>query len=127
MGLLALTPTARWRGEDAELLHQAEHVGFDPPVNYLAIHNAVDISAGHGRCRPRRWDTLEHTGVLGLIGIVDDHHLAFCDEELGRDLEIEGSEVGAEQLLERLAASDWTWGTDDVADVVRGAKFVDEV
>jgi len=65
--------------------------------------------------------------VLDPIGIVDDHHVALRDEELGRHLDVESGQVGGEQLLECLAASDWCRDTTVMADVVGGVKFIDDV
>jgi hypothetical protein len=36
----------RWRRDNAELLHQAEHVRFSPLFYNLAVYNAIDVSAG---------------------------------------------------------------------------------
>lgn len=41
-----LTSIVLWRGEDAELLHEAEQVPFGPLFHNLTVHNAVDVSAG---------------------------------------------------------------------------------
>src|SRR6266540_5599627 len=49
------------------------------------------------------------------------------DEEFWRVINIEGGEVGGNQLLERLAALDWSRDTTDTADVVRTAQFIDDV
>jgi hypothetical protein len=66
-----LTSPVPWRGQEAELLHQAKHVNFDPLLHDLAVHNPVDVNAGKGRFLPRWGDPLKHPYVLGPIGIVD--------------------------------------------------------
>jgi hypothetical protein len=88
-----------WRGQEAELLHQAKHVNFNPLLHDLAVHNPVDVNAGKGRFLPRWWDPLKLPFVLGPIGIVDGHHVALRDEELGGVLDIEGGEVDGEEVL----------------------------
>ena len=82
------------------MLHKAGEVSFEPLLHDLAVHDPVDVNASSGRFLSRRQDPLKLTYVLDPIGIVDDHHVALRDEELARVLDIEGGEVGGEQLLE---------------------------
>src|SRR6266498_203902 len=42
-------------------------------------------------------------------------------------MDVKGGEVYGQQLFECLAASDGSRGTNDMADVVRGVKFIDDV
>src|SRR6266511_4354996 len=104
-------PSLPWRGEYAELLHEPKQVTFDPLFHDLAVGDPVDVGAGNARLLPCCWNTLERTGVLEPIGIVDDHHVVLRHEEFGRVVDIESSEVGGDQLLECLAASDWSRDT----------------
>src|SRR5260370_25735741 len=120
-----LSSTVSWRGEDAQLLHEAREVRFEPLFHNLAVHNPVDVRAGSGRFVPRRRDPLKRTGVLDPVGIVDDHHFALRDAELGRDMDVEGRQVGGEELFECLAASDWPRDdTTVMADKVRGMQLI---
>jgi hypothetical protein len=70
------------RGQDAELLREAQHVSFDQLFHNLATHHPVDVGAGSGRFFPGRGDTLEGTGVLEPKRIVDSYHVALCNEKL---------------------------------------------
>ena len=52
------------RGQDAELLHHAGEVRFEPLFHNFAVRNPVDVGAGRGHFLPRRGDALKRTGVL---------------------------------------------------------------
>src|SRR6266702_5286316 len=115
------------RGDDAELLHKAKQVTLDPLFRDLAGGDPVDVSAGNAGLLPRGRDALELAFMLEPIGIVDDDHVVLRYQEFGRVVDIEGSEVSGDQLLECLASADWSRDTTDTADVVRTAEFIDDV
>ena len=117
----------RWHGEEAESLQGASSVSLEPLFHDLAVHDVVDVNTGKGRFLLRRRDALKLTGVLSPIGIVDGHPIALRDEELARVTHIESGEVGGERLLQCLAALFGSGEPSDMADVVRGAKFVDDI
>ena len=77
-----------WGGPDAELLHQAGQVSFEPLFHNLAAGDPVDVGAGQGPLLACRGYPPKLTGVPDPIGIADDHHVAFRDEELGRHMSI---------------------------------------
>jgi hypothetical protein len=81
---------------------RTEQVCFDPLFHNLTVHNPVDVSASHGRFLPRRWDPLKRTYMLEPKGVVDSHHVALRDQELGGDMDVEGGEVGGDLLFECL-------------------------
>ncbi len=109
------------------MLHEAKQVTFDPLFHNLAVGDPVDVGTGDAGLLPCCWDALELAFVLEAIGIVDDHHVVLRHEEFGRVIDIEGGEVGGDQLPECLAAPDWSRDTTDTADVVRAAKLIDDV
>src|SRR5215467_9940495 len=96
-----------WRREEAELPHEAEHVSFGPLFYNLAVHNSVDVRAGHTRFVPRRRDPLKCSDVLDARGLAIYHEVAFGDEEvrLRRRADIEGRPVAGKQVFERLTAA----------------------
>src|SRR5215831_14735523 len=114
------------RRDDAKLLHQVQHVPFSPLFHNLAVYNPVDVGAGNGRFLPRWWDPLKRTCVLEPNGIVDSHHVALRDQELGCEMDVvEGGEVGGNQVFECLATSDGTRCTSHMTYIVGGVEFID--
>src|SRR5262249_12669452 len=117
-----------WARVDAELLHEAGEVSFEPLFHSLAIHNPVDVGARDRHFPACSWDALKLAGVLDPIAVVDDHHVALCDEELGRDIDVEGGQVGGEKLFECLAASDWVrHDAAVVSNEVTSVQFIDDL
>src|SRR5262245_14741797 len=107
---LRLVSPVPWRWKHAKLLQEAEHVRFDPLFYKLAVHDAVDLRAGHAHVLPRRCHPLTLSLVREPIGLADDHQVAFRDEELGHRMEREGGQIGGKQVLEGQTASNGSRG-----------------
>src|SRR5215469_8935617 len=62
-GLQRLLSGLPWRGDNAELLQQTEHVKVDPVVGHLAIHDTKDARACDVDCFASWWHPLEGAGI----------------------------------------------------------------
>ena len=52
-----------WRGDNAELLQQTEHVKVDPVVGHFPIHDPEDARGEDVDCVASRWHPLEGAGI----------------------------------------------------------------
>src|SRR5262249_4020486 len=91
--------------------------------------NPVDVRAGYTRFLPRRRDPLKCPDVLDTRGLAVHHPVALRDEEirLGRRVDIEGRPIAGKQVFERLAAANRSRDSGDMADVIGGMQFIDDV